>query len=230
MDLAIPLFQSQIMAASNLRGRMHWLAIDRALYALSGQFPGFDLEVALLKVAAINQLYGTNVFATVRMAQHIVSVMAYSDDLPMGVDLVEQIASLPEVENQRPKWSFYSFASKFAHFFVSPEAFPMYDTYVTRMVKYHLGPQTEIPDAKKPYRAFFHNIEKLREAANLTCTTDELDRYLWLAGLFFRWFRDRNAKINVEVKNLFESPSPQAAADLVALLPSGAPRPSHWEL
>lgn len=228
MDIVVPLSQSQIVAAQNLRGRMHWPAIDRALYDLSNLVPGFGLEATLLKVAAINQLYGTNVFATVRMAEHIVNVMADRGDFPIGIDVVEQIAALPALKSQRQKRSFCSFASKFAHFFVAPQVFPVYDTYASKMVAYHLGPQAEIRGATKPYKAFVQNLKRLRDGAHLTCSTDELDRYLWLTGLFFTWDRDRNAKINVEVRNLFESPSPQQAAELDALLPSDAPRPSHW--
>ena len=41
----------------------------------AGTFPAFGLKAALLKVAALNQLYGTNVYAVVRMAQHVVSTM-----------------------------------------------------------------------------------------------------------------------------------------------------------
>ena len=76
MRLTVPLAPEQIAAASRLHDQFpEWNAIDQALLALRERFPHFGLKSALLKVAALNQLYGTNVYAVVRMAQHVVSTM-----------------------------------------------------------------------------------------------------------------------------------------------------------
>jgi len=80
MGLAIPLSRLQIHAANNLQAMLAEDApADKALYALKERFPGFDANSVLLKVAAVNQLYSTNVWAIGRMARHVVKVMRGPD-------------------------------------------------------------------------------------------------------------------------------------------------------
>src|ERR1700757_4691069 len=70
--LAVPLTMKQIEAANRLHGKLlQWQVTDQALYILQVNLPGFDIEATLLKVVAVNQLYGTNVYAVVRMAQQM---------------------------------------------------------------------------------------------------------------------------------------------------------------
>ena len=127
MDLAVPLSMSQIEAANRLHSKLlQWQITDRALHALHVNLPGFDIEATLLKVAAVNQLYGTNVYAVMRMAQHITKVMLTAGNME-DTDLVEKLASLPGRQH-------LSFASKFAHFFIDMERFPIYDSYAVKMV------------------------------------------------------------------------------------------------
>lgn len=77
MELVLPLSQAQIAAADRLRLRLrHWEVSDRAFQALSTALPGFGPEPTLLKAVAVNQFYGTNVYAVVRMAKHVSQVMA----------------------------------------------------------------------------------------------------------------------------------------------------------
>lgn len=234
MSLAAPLHQSQLDAASRLYGRMkQWVDSNQALNALSGQWPDFDLDAVIIKVVAVNQLYGTNLYAAIRMARHIVVVVRDVTHNPGNVpvddiELVERMAELPVVsDHERPK-RFISFASKFAHFFIDgAKQFPIYDQYAVNMVGYHLGRANEVLHPTRPYWAFVKNLEKLRDLAHLTCTSDELDRYLWLAGLYLEWERDPEAKINSEARNLFEQPSPDVNVkrDLDELLPPHVPRP-----
>src|SRR5258706_11679744 len=107
-SLAIPLTMTQIEAANRLHGKLlQWRVTDRALYILQENLPGFDIEATLLKVVAVNQLYGTNVYAVVRMARHITEVMQDACGIE-DADLVEKLASLTARKHR-------SFASKFAH-------------------------------------------------------------------------------------------------------------------
>src|SRR6266478_4868748 len=135
IGLAVPLSTSQIEAANELHKQLSgWQTTDGALHALHIRFPGFDDEAALLKVAAVNQLYGTNVFAVGRMAEHIrVDVMSKEGKIA-DVDFVEELATLPEM-----KYKHISFASKFAHFFVNAQRFPIYDSVAISMIEFHLG-------------------------------------------------------------------------------------------
>jgi len=216
MKLAVPLLQSQIEAANKLHKQLsQWQVTDRALYTLHTHFPDFVVEATLLKVVAVNQLYGTNVYAVVRMAKHIVDILYERDNLE-DIGLVEKIAQLERKHT--------SFASKFAHFFIDKERFPIYDSFAEDMIKFHLGRQPWIRPDKHPYRAFVQNLARLKELAGsqLSCTNEELDRYLWLAGLYKAYKCRANPKINREVEDLFESLSLSDApsALLQAMLPS----------
>jgi hypothetical protein len=221
MRTGIPLFPSQLIAASHLYARLpQWHATNRALEALGKRFPDFGTESALLKVAAVNQLYGTNVYAAVRMAEHVCTVMAANGNTQADETLVERIAALPLVPGQSHERKHISFASKFAHFFVDAEQFPIYDAYAVKMVEYHLGPNERVSDLEQPYSAFVQNLLALKQRDQITCTNQELDAYLWLAGLYWEKRRSAKAQINTEVAQLFEAPPPDVAADLAALLPA----------
>src|SRR5690349_6766320 len=133
-ELVVPLSMSQIDAANRLHRQLsQWQVTDDALRALKDRFPGFAIDATLLKVVAVNQLYGTNVYAVVRMAQHIAEVMLEASHMD-DAGLVEELAALSGMKHT-------SFASKFAHFFIDVERFPIYDSYAVKMVAYHLGPQ-----------------------------------------------------------------------------------------
>lgn len=219
---SIPLLSSHLTAAKRLYARLpQWHATNRALEALGQCFPDFGIESALLKVAAVNQLYGTNVYAVVRMAERVCQVMAGYDVAYPDTTLVERIAALPRVPGQLHERKHISFASKFAHFFIDTERFPIYDAYAVKMVEYHLGTDERVSDPQPPpYRAFVQNLRQLKQRDQITCTSQELDAYLWLAGLYWEKRRSAKAQINTEVARLFEAPPPDVAADLAALLPA----------
>lgn len=222
--LAVPLGTSQVEAASRLHGRLsQWTTTDAALESLGAKFPAFDVESSLLKVSALNQLYGTNVYAVMRMARHVSAVMIAG---PVDDGVVERLAALPKGTMQTTDRRHLSFASKFAHFFLQPERFPIYDSYAAKMLKLHIGrgtlakwdPSTNAP----PYSEFVAAIETLRRSAGLACTARALDRHLWLCGLCMAWRRTPTAAINVEARQLFESSatSTEVMADLTAMEPA----------
>jgi hypothetical protein len=119
-----------------------------------------------------------------------------------------------------------SFASKFAHFFIDMERFPIYDSYAVKMVAYYLGRQGQVTNTAHPYKAFVENINRLKERAHLSCTSKKLDRYLWLAGLYQTWLRNPASQINAEVAQLFRSQSSEVATELTILLPEATSIPS----
>lgn len=223
---AVPLAESQVASANALHTLLAaWATTDRALTALRECFPGFDYRACLLKSAAVNQLYGTNVYALARMAEHVATVLDGVDtttggDMLADALLVERLAALPKTPTQSRAWRHFSFASKFAHFFIDRERFPIYDSYAEGMVAYHLGRKEREKDPEHPYQAFIRNLHALRQRAGITCSAVELDRYLWLAGLYRAWRHNAKSQINVEVARLFELPSPAAAEHLAALLPT----------
>jgi hypothetical protein len=95
--MTAPLLASQVQAAVRLYARLDgWQTTDRALTRLTEQFPGFDREATLLKVTAVNALYGTNVFAVARMADHVRQVLDALTGNEDAADVVKRLADLPK--------------------------------------------------------------------------------------------------------------------------------------
>jgi hypothetical protein len=215
MDLAVPLQIEKIEAASRLHERLEqWRLADVALRLLADRCPSFAPDACLLKVVAVNALYGTNVYATTRMAKHVASVLALADLRTAGAELVERLADLPRTEGQKRQRHHYSFASKFAHFFVEEERFPIMDSYALKTLKRHLGRRGYLDDPAHPYPAFVSNLQELKRRSGVNCSNRHLDRYLWLAGEYAAWKKTSAAAINAELSALFA----HASGDVAALL------------
>ncbi|WP_126627913.1 hypothetical protein [Dictyobacter alpinus] len=218
--LAVPLLESQIDVANRLYQQLRqWKDTDQALEALHIRFPGFDMDATLLKVVAVNQLYGTQLYTVVPMARHVTEVMRVADRRE-ETELVEQIAAF-----SGPKH--LSFASKFAHFFIHMERFPLYDSFARNMVAHHLGASpARAVGTTSLYKAFVEDVERLKQRAALSCSNKELDRYLWLAGLYLLWKRytdekddtkKKRLRMNAEVEALFNDVSLLNAVELAQL-------------
>jgi hypothetical protein len=193
--LRTPLVYNQIQAASRIHARLEsWIHIDAALDALRVTLPNFDISSCLVKAAAVNQLYGTNVMYLPTVAVHVSEVLARNKE----TDLVEELATV-EIGGKTVRY--VSFASKFAHFFVDKDRYPIVDSYARIRLNYHLsGVRLADPPAYAEYVAAH---AALIELADLRCSGRELDRYLWLSGLHQVWSRGEQ-RINVEVRGLFE--------------------------
>ncbi len=212
------LTEEQIAAAGALHAMLtQWRLTDEALRRLQDALPAFGPEESLLKVVAINALYGTNVFALVRAAMHVRSVLATADLATAGPELVESLADIPTTSGGRVR-RYVSFASKFAHFFISPDRFPIHDSYAERMMLLHVGPSAARDPARR-YEAFVANLDTLNREHALRSTYRELDRYLWLAGLYRAYVEGKRA-LNAEVLRIFEQPSPDQQRLLQVLYPA----------
>lgn len=218
-----PVTQKQIDAALRMHERLaQWSISDNALKCLRDKMPGWSAEESLLKCVAINALYGANVFAITRMAQHVTSALA----LPPGSadSLVEHVA-LPHLSQGGTPRRHVSFASKLCHFFICAERYPIYDEAACKALRYHLD-AAYCHDDRSPYSAFCRNLEALRTASHtISATARQLDRYLWIVGLYMRYLRWRKAGakrapiVNVELLTEFEKrPLPP---DLQSILPEG---------
>ncbi len=230
MQLAQPLTRDQIQAAQALHARLTgWQEIETALETLADRFPGFDFPATLLKATAVNALYGTNVLAIYRMAKHVQGVLTKAGS---GVEpwlLVERIAALPSPDD-KPRRLCLSFASKFAHFFLDAEQYPIKDWYAESTLRFHLGRGNTVNDKEHPYRAYVTNHRRVKELSALDPTNRELDHYLWLAGQYRTWKKNPEARLSREIRELFEDPTPEVAADLNALLPATLDKALKGEL
>jgi hypothetical protein len=218
--LAVPLSADQIRAANRLYDQhlKQWQLADRALETLHKRVPGFDAEACLLKVATLNTLYSTNVYAVVRMAEHVRSEMAKPGAKAVGPELVERLAALPPTEEQEGRRRHHVFASKFAHFFIDAERFPLLDSFVLKMLKHHLGKRKYVGDAERPYVRFVAYFDILKRLSDLAIRNRELDRYLWLAGQYREWLTNPKVLIGSEVRKLFKGAAGDTAAQLQQLL------------
>ena len=213
MALQAPLERDAIAAANWLYEHCmpQWQGTDRALARLSGAVPGFDGEAAYLKVVAINAAYSTNLKATWRMAEHIVGLDRHGlfDGEPDAV--VGAIAGLPK--DNGPVRHYRSFASKFAHFFISPDRFPIFDGAARTALRHHLGPAATRGMASS-YPAFLEALTALRGSVGEDISLAELDRYLWLVGMALDYQRGKR-ELNREVIALFEMANPPQVLDIL---------------
>jgi hypothetical protein len=217
----------QICAAIRMHRHLgQWRLSDSALHSLREKMPGWNDEESLVKCVAINALYGTNVFAIVRMAMHVRSILEPLQGCYLD-GLVGQISLLDLNDGKRPR-QHVSFASKLCHFFVNEEHYPIYDNAARDALRYHLG-NDYCGDRSEPYKAFQENLRRLRAASSIvTATGREMDRYLWIVGMYMRYdeWRRAGAKgrpiVNTELFQVFEQrPIPD---DLDTLLPRGLTR------
>jgi hypothetical protein len=218
MALAVPLKQNQLEAANRLHRRLEqWRLSENALLKLGTALPDWSLDSSLLKCVAVNSIYGTQVLAIIRMAQHVREVLKGGEG-KTTTDLVERIAALPKLKNERGR-HFISFASKLCHFFIDSERYQIYDEAARNALKLHLGKSNYIEDKEKPFAAFRRNVEQLRQEAGIKGNNRELDHYLWLTGMYIKW-RNKPKLVNAELKQLFSSREAQDVSDISEMLPT----------
>ncbi|MFZ0213154.1 MAG: hypothetical protein WAL55_10620, partial [Candidatus Acidiferrales bacterium] len=94
---------------------------------------------------------------------------------------------------------------KFAHFFVDPERYPIMDKFAMCTLELHVGKKFAIqPGRSAPRYADFSGIYGLlKEEVGFTGPNNEMDHYLWLAGLYVESRKNPKAPINKEVRALF---------------------------
>lgn len=209
MVLANPLTKKMIEEAEKIHQQFHgWQTSDNVLVMLRDSFPGFSFEEILLKATVINSLYGTNVLAIWKVAEHVCQTIPKYDLDSVGAEFVEKIAKVPDIKTKSGKdREFISFASKFTHFFIDQERFPIMDQYAKCAIKYHLGCNEWEKCPDKPYQEFVVNFMKLKDLCSFKGSVRDFDHYIWLAGLFQEWEKKNNkAKFNQEVKSFFGNP------------------------
>lgn len=218
-NLKEPLCQNQIDAAGRLwKNLRQWQTSEAALLLLSKRFPDFEPEVCLLKSVSVNAIYTTNVLAIVQMANHVADVLGRHNRLQAGAELVRRIANVP-AEKGQPSRIHTSFASKFCHFFIDADRFPIYDNAARDALKLHFERHVEAHD----YGAFCSYIAELKNEVGRGCDTRRIDHYLWLTGMYKRWLRERLKEhpiVNAELLDLFKNPSEVQRATLDAMLPT----------
>lgn len=141
-----------------------------------------DLSDILLKVAALNDFYSTNIFSVFTVAEHIQSLHIDKRLIAGDESLVNDLQNV--TINGKEK-HFYSFATKYCSHH-RPLDFPIYDSYVDAVLRYYRDKdhfcdfgRNDLKDYacfKKTMMAFqsFYGLEKF----NLK----EIDKFLWQLG------------------------------------------------
>lgn len=211
---------SMVKAAGEIHDQLRqWMVSEVALGRLQEVLPGHSLEEALVKTATVNGLYGTNVYALVRMADHIARVMRDLQPKDRSEDLVERLSAIKALPGDRPR-RHTSFASKYAHFFIDGGTFPIYDSLAIDMVRWHLPREDLHHDSGRPYIAFCENLRRLRVRYDLQQDHNSLDRYLGLAGQYRQWRKQGEGwRGNAELRLQFRTPSGATKALLKELCP-----------
>lgn len=204
---------AMVEAAARIHRRLDgWQTADRALRTLRERIPDFSLESTLLKVTAVNALYGANLYAIERMAKHIHSLSEDVDIPSADLDIVDRIAQLPVSTRAPKRRQFVSFASKFAHFFISEDRFPICDNVAEWMLRRHFRRGEVRLDQEDRYQSYVRVIDRLIFLADLQVSYTEIDHYLWLAGSYLKW--RRGEMVGGELADYFSSESQNSSSDL----------------
>lgn len=159
---------------------------ERVLIKLFTDFPKNQvLEHVLLKVAALNSLYNTNIYAVYTVAEHIHQLDIDPKLENHSLDLVNEIATVTIRDKTRRN---YSFASKYCSWHL-PKIYPIYDSIVdqmiwnykksdqfTRFYRYELRKYVRYREIMGLFRGFY----KLEQF-----DFKEIDRFLWSYGKEF---------------------------------------------
>lgn len=198
-----------------LRELSSWDEADQGFSDLRRHFPDNTNRMhVLLKASAIDKLYSTRAGNIYWVANAVVAAMRDLEDSPGSqysavVQIVDSIS--------QHKASMYpgsdrcaSFASKYCHFFVDERVFPIYDSFALASVKSLLGRVSRgLTPGSSEYRDFCERLDLLRVRDGLeNVGVRDMDRFLWLWGLWLAQHGREKRVINEEVYDVFVSKDP----------------------
>lgn len=158
---------------------------DQTLTELFTAFPNnVQHEHVLLKVTALNTLYGTAIWNVFPVAEHI---WKQNIDTKLRQGLPELVDEITRIEVKAGTFrNNYSFATKYCSWHVS-NAYPIYDSIVERLLwKYQK--EDSFSDFKRGdtwsnYHKYKGIIEDFQRHYGLIgCSFKELDKFLWQYG------------------------------------------------
>ena len=173
-----------------------WLTKDSYVYAEDALCRLFkaqnkeylDASDLMIKCSTLNDFYSTRIFAVYNVVKHYLKVKDLKDRLAKGdLTLVEDLRKVKVTKKDKTTTDkdFYSFATKFcAHH--NPEAFPIYDSYVDRMLRELRNRDGKICFCNadlKDYKKFVDIILQMKKKYGIEeLSFRRVDIMLWLAG------------------------------------------------
>ena len=165
---------------------------DQAITKLFNLIPSNEnLEDILLKLCVINNLYSTQIYATVQMARHIQKLRIDPELSNRSMEIVNRIAHFSVSGKQM---YCFSFATKYCNWHYQ-EDYPIIDSFVSQLI---VGYQiqdgfAEFPrSALRDYPKYKKILEQFRNYYGLKeFGFKKLDKFLWLYGN--EKFRNKNS-------------------------------------
>ncbi len=180
-----PITQAQIETAGVLFGRLViWGATNEVLAGLAKKHPTSSVADVSIKAKAVNNFYGTRV--TAHKMERLVEQISAGLESPGGVadeEDVEWMGTYRDPASGDVVSRHFSFASKYAHFFIDRKRFFILDSLGQEVVKRHgagriRGHEGRYVDFVKWLRVL---IEDLPEEDQ---TPERVDYFYWLRGMF----------------------------------------------
>ena len=141
-----------------------------------------NISDILLKVAALNDFYSTNIYSVFSVAQRIIEL---DIDKRLDEEDVNLVNEIKKVMISGKEKHFYSFASKYCSHH-RPESYPIYDSYVDHVLSYFRNRDNFYKFKNgdlKEYSAFKRLLAEFQKFYDLQqFSLKEIDRYLWLFG------------------------------------------------
>ncbi|HLY28770.1 MAG TPA: hypothetical protein VKQ72_20665 [Aggregatilineales bacterium] len=157
--------------------------VEQALSKLFGLFRTNTVhDEVLLKVVALNALYGTGILATRKVAEHIVSLKI---DPGLGAGQTEVVHRIARIEIAGKNRNNYSFATKYCSWH-NPIHYPIFDSFVEEMLwgyRKRDGFSSFQRQDLWQYSQLKQAIEDFRTHYGLSMfDLKDIDKFLWLAG------------------------------------------------
>lgn len=159
-------------------------ALDKLFFTLCPE--NKEISDILLKVAALNDFYSTNIFSVYPVAKHIQSLDIDSRLSAGDVSVVKDIQKVTIKDGVEK--NFYSFATKYCSHH-KPLDFPIYDSYVEKVLCYFRdqdGFASFRTTDLKDYARFKEVLLAFRSFYSLEeYDLKQIDKYIWQLGKVF---------------------------------------------
>lgn len=191
-----------IAAAQEIYAKSNgWRSADAVLERVASEFQSSDFPSVLAKATILNALYSTGIQDVFGLA-HIWTAKLDVINVPTNLDAptIEQFAHIDENSLGKMRW-LHSFASKYAHFFISSH-YPIIDSYAVIVLNQRYPERPLISESGSGrYIAFCDRFLRLVDEAQ-NFAVREIDRYLWIKGQILRSARSRSEIANRELREL----------------------------
>lgn len=141
-----------------------------------------EMSDVLLKVAALNDFYSTNIFSVYPVAKHILSLRI---DARLKAGDVTLVRDIQKVTINGVEKNFYSFATKYCSHH-NPLEYPIYDSYVEKVLKHFRdrdGFSKFSNDDLKEYIRFKGTLVDFGKFYGLDkYNLKQIDKYIWQLG------------------------------------------------